>query len=78
MSAEKEHGIEEEPENTCPFLDESIRHLELARKTLNTMRPWGEQWRDVALDYKEQIEEASKEINRLEELLLLADSREAE
>lgn len=89
MSSEKDNGIMEQPENTCPLIDSVISDLESAlddlegwrhmneeelreacdnaewrishadlepiRHHVTQVREWGQQWKDLAKELKQDI-----------------------
>lgn len=52
-----------EPEISCPYLDSAISEIESARKIHEQLRAWGNDWKD-------QCEEAEREIIQLEKTIM--------
>lgn len=69
---EQRHGVSDEPDTTCQYVDAAIEAMETVREANKGLRRWGYEWRDRVVELEEELREAKDDVKRLQDDLDVA------
>lgn len=65
-TVERRHGVSDEPDTTCQYVDAAIEAMETVREANKGLRRWGHEWRDRAVELESELSEAKDDVKRLQ------------